>query len=187
MSAPALAPVLDTARLSLRQPVTEDTDAIIAIAGDWEVARRLARMPHPYAAADARFFLDHIVTTEPTWAMVLKPTGALVGIVGLAPLANGLAEFGYYVSRPDWGRGYAGEAAAAVVEHGFRAMALPAIASGFFADNPASGRVLEKLGFQVVGTGERFCLATRAIGASVDVELTRERWRRASARTDGAP
>jgi RimJ/RimL family protein N-acetyltransferase len=45
---------LDTARLHLRRPVEQDADAIIAIVGDWEVARRLARVPHPYTHADVR-------------------------------------------------------------------------------------------------------------------------------------
>jgi RimJ/RimL family protein N-acetyltransferase len=59
---------LDTARLHLRPPVEQDAAAIIAIAGDWEVARRLGRVSHPYTDADVRFFLDYVVPSEPTWA-----------------------------------------------------------------------------------------------------------------------
>ena len=59
---------MDTARLHLRPPVEQDAAAIISIAGDWEVARRLARVLHPYTDTDVRFFLDHVVPNEPTWA-----------------------------------------------------------------------------------------------------------------------
>ena len=150
----------------------------MAIAGDWQVARRLSRVPHPYTAEDARFFLDHVVTTEATWAMILKATQAMVGAVGLTRRTEGTAELGYYVGQPHWGRGYASEAAAAVVNHGFTKLGLSLIVGGFLADNPASGQVLLKLGFEVTGAGERFSMATGTAMPSVEVELTRERWER---------
>ena len=56
-------PDLATARLSLRRPAERDGAAIISIVGDWDVARRLARVPHPYGPDDARFFLDRGVGT----------------------------------------------------------------------------------------------------------------------------
>ena len=57
-------PVLHTDRLLLRRPDERDIPAIVDIAGDWEVARRLARMPHPYTISNARFFLDVVVPSE---------------------------------------------------------------------------------------------------------------------------
>jgi RimJ/RimL family protein N-acetyltransferase len=162
---------LDTARLHLRQPVEQDADAIISIAGDWEVARRLARVPHPYTDADARFFLNHVVPNEPTWAILWRETSRLIGVISLAPAPDGQsAELGYYIARGHWGRGVATEAALAVAKVGFESFGYFKLTSGFHADNPASGRVLAKLGFTIVGASSRPCLADGKDKSSVDVE-----------------
>jgi RimJ/RimL family protein N-acetyltransferase len=162
---------LDTARLHLRQPVEQDATAIVAIAGDWEVARRLARVPHPYTDTDVRFFLDHVVPNEPTWAILFRETGRLIGIIGLAPAPDARsAELGYYIARDHWGRGVATEAARAIIEVGIESFGFLKVTSGYHADNPASGRVLAKLGFTIVGTSHRPCLAEGRDKSSVDVE-----------------
>jgi RimJ/RimL family protein N-acetyltransferase len=110
-------PLLETERLLLRRPDDGDTGSIMAIAGDREIARRLARMPHPYDQKDARFFLDEIVPNEWVWAITLRASGTLVGMVGLSPDADqDMAELGYYVDRRHWGLGIATEAARSVVD-----------------------------------------------------------------------
>lgn len=162
---------LDTARLHLRQPVEQDAGAIIAIAGDWEVARRLARVPHPYTDADLRFFFDHVVPNEPTWAISWRETRELIGMIGLAPTADGRsAELGYYIARGHWGRGAATEAALAITRVGFESFGYLKLTAGYHADNPASGRVLTKLGFTVAGVSSRPCLAEGRHKPSVEVE-----------------
>jgi RimJ/RimL family protein N-acetyltransferase len=169
-TAPVTTP-LDTARLHLRRPVEGDAEAIIAIAGDWEVACRLARMPHPYTEADVRFFFGHIVPHEPTWAIVWRETGRLIGMIGLAPAPDGRsAELGYYVARDHWGRGIATEAALTIARIGFQSFGYPKLTSAYYTDNPASGRVLAKVGFTVVGTSSRPCLAEGKNKAVVEVE-----------------
>jgi len=165
-------PELNTPRLHLRRPVERDAEAIIAIAGDWEIARRLARMPHPYGPAEVRFFFDHVVPNEPTWAIEWRETGRLIGITGLAPAPDaGSAELGYYIARDHWGRGVATEAARAVTKLAFESFGYRKLTSGYHADNPASGRVLAKLGFTMVGTANRPCLAEGKDKACVEVEL----------------
>jgi RimJ/RimL family protein N-acetyltransferase len=162
---------LDTARLHLRQPVEQDAEAIIAIAGDWEVARRLARVPHPYTDADLRFFFAHVVPNEPTWAILWRETRELIGMIGLAPSPDGRsAELGYYIARGHWGRGAATEAALAITRAGFESFGYLKLTAGYHADNPASGRVLTKLGFTVAGLSSRPCLAEGRNKPSVEVE-----------------
>jgi RimJ/RimL family protein N-acetyltransferase len=162
---------LDTVRLHLRRPVEQDADAIISIVGDWEVARRLARMPHPYTEADLRFFFDHVVPNEPTWAILWRQTSRLIGMIGLAPAPDGRsAQLGYYIARDHWGRGIATEAARAITRVGLETFGYHKLTSGYHADNPASGRVLAKVGFTVVGTSSRPCLAEGMDKASVEVE-----------------
>src|ERR1700722_5300412 len=165
-------PILETARLRLRRPEAGDIASIMAIAGDWDVARRLSRVPHPYGETDARFFLETIVPTEWTWAITFRASGELIGMTGLTPQpAHDVAELGYYVARPHWGIGIATEAARAVVEYGFRAAGLARLTSGYFLDNPASGRVLRKLGFVEVGRTERHSLASGSTAPSVEMLL----------------
>jgi RimJ/RimL family protein N-acetyltransferase len=165
-------PVLETQRLLLRRPDARDIASIVAIVGDWEVARRLARVPHPYGETDAQFFLDVIVPNEWVWAITWRVSGELVGMVGLTPEAGqDAAELGYYVDRRYWGIGIATEAAKSVLDYGIHVLGLRRLTSGYFLDNPSSGRVLSKLGFVEVGRAERSCLATGSIESSVEMRL----------------
>ena len=165
-------PVLEAERLLLRRPDAGDIDSIIAVAGDREVARRLARVPHPYGESDAHFFLDMIVPNEWVWGITWRASGELVGMVGLTPEAGqDAAELGYYVDRRYWGIGIATEAAKSVLDYGIHALGLRRLTSGYFLDNPSSGRVLSKLGFVEVGRAERPCLATGSIASSVEMRL----------------
>ena len=164
--------VLETERLLLRRPDDGDVDGIIAKAGDWEVARRLGRVPHPYGASDARFFLDTIVVNEWVWAVTWKANGEFIGTVGLTPDPHKRsAELGYWIARSHWGIGIATEAARAVVDHGFQVLGFDFLTSGHFVDNPASGRVLGKLGFVEIGRAERPCLASGTKRAAIELRL----------------
>jgi RimJ/RimL family protein N-acetyltransferase len=165
-------PNLETERLILRRPEMGDIPAIIAIAGDIEVSRRLARVPHPYGEADAQFFLSEIVPNEWTWGITLRPSGTVIGMVGLSPQAEpNTAELGYYVDHRHWGQGIATEAARAVLDYGLTVLKLSRITSGHFLSNPASGRVLTKLGFVAIGQDERHCLATGITEPSASMVL----------------
>ena len=165
-------PDLATERLCLRRPNDKDVEAIVGIVGDWEVARRLARVPHPYGPADARFFLEQVVPAEWVWAMTLQGDDTLLGTIGLTP-EDGVdrAELGYWLSPAHWGRGITTEAARAVVSFGFECVGLPVLTSGYFEDNPASGQVLRKLGFVEAGRVMRPCLAAGGEVPSIRMEL----------------
>jgi RimJ/RimL family protein N-acetyltransferase len=161
-----------TERLYLRPPAWADAEAVIAICGDWEIARRLGRVPHPYGHSDFCFFLEQVVVLAPTWAIVLRETNVLVGVIGLAPHQDGQsAELGYYIGRSHWGRGLATEAGQAVVRLGVEDIGYERLTSGYHADNPASGRVLAKLGFKPIGTSNRMCLAEGRDKPATDLEL----------------
>jgi len=165
---------LQTYRLLLRPPAASDAERIIAIAGDWEVARRLGRVPHPYGAADFQYFIEHIVPHEQVWAIIPRESGGLIGVIGLTPGRDlTCAELGYYIDRAFWGRGYATEAALAIVQHGFERCGYEKLTSAHFVDNPASGRVLAKAGFVVTRTAMRHCLAEGLDKASVELERVR--------------
>lgn len=166
-------PVLHTTRFGIRKPVEKDIPAIVSIAGDWEVASRLARMPYPYSKENAHFFLAEIVPHELAWAIVDRRSDQMVGVIGLAPCEHppGSIELGYYIGRQHWGQGIATEVGAVVTALGIGLVGQRNVRSGYFVDNPASGRVLEKLGFVTVGTSERPCLTTGEAKQSIEVAL----------------
>lgn len=165
-------PTLVTERLVLRRPVAADAAAIVAIVGDIEVSRYLARVPHPYTAQDAAFFLDQIAPNEWVWAITLRDHDELIGMVGLTPEeGRETAELGYWLAKPYWGQGIASEAARRIVEFGFAELGLPCITSGYFTGNPASGAVLLKLGFVEIGETMRSHLAEGKDMAAKDLRL----------------
>lgn len=165
-------PDLATERLFLRRPDDRDVNSIVGVVGDWEVARRLARVPHPYGPADARFFLDHVVPAEWVWAVTLRGSDTLLGAIGLTPEEGvDAAELGYWLSPAHWGNGITTEAARAIVAFGFESLGLPVLTSGYFEDNPASGSVLRKLGFAETGRVTRPCLAAGGELPLITMEL----------------
>ena len=95
----------------------------------------------------------------------------LVGSCGLGRRASGAVEFGYWIARPHWGRGFASEAGRALIAIA-RALGLTRLEASHFLDNPASGRVLEKLGFQSTGISRRAqrCPRRRDPGALLRLE-----------------
>jgi RimJ/RimL family protein N-acetyltransferase len=142
-----------TLRLLLRPGFPEDAPALAAAIADEAIARNLATVPWPYRIRDAEAFLagprDPVL---PSLLVFERTSGAprLVGSCGLGRRPSGAVELGYWIARSDWGRGFATEACAALVEIA-RALGLPSLEGSHFTDNPASARVLEKLGFEPLG------------------------------------
>jgi RimJ/RimL family protein N-acetyltransferase len=157
-------------RLFLRPAFPEDSGAILAGIGDEAIVRNLARAPWPYGIEDARNFaalpqdmrLPHFLVTLPG-----------VGVIGSAGLGEheGEPELGYWIARAHWGQGYATEAAQAVLRIA-RTLGHTRVVAGHFVDNPASGKVLRKLGFRPTGRpGQRFSAARGERVDSVEYAL----------------
>jgi RimJ/RimL family protein N-acetyltransferase len=142
-----------TSRLLLRPGFPEDAPALAAAIADRAIVRNLAVVPWPYSLRDAEAFLasprDPILPS----LLIFERTRSeprLVGSCGLGRRPSGAVEMGYWVARPYWGRGFATEAGAALIDIG-RTLGLTALEGSHFLDNPASARVLEKLGFEPAG------------------------------------
>ncbi len=148
-------PVLRTARLVLRSLALTDVPTVTRLAGAREVAATTLRIPHPYAEEHARQFISACpAEAEAGRAFVFAITAGdeLCGAVGLHIEAQHRhAELGYWIGVPYWGRGYATEAARAVVAFGFETLKLERVFAHHFAQNPASGRVLQKIGMRHEG------------------------------------
>jgi RimJ/RimL family protein N-acetyltransferase len=151
-------------RLFLRPGWPKEWEELLTLIDDEGVVRNLARAPWPYTAEDARAFaarqherlLPNFFITLPSGA---KETGGarLVGHVGLARDGADV-ELGYWIGRPFWGQGYATEAARALLSLA-KVLGHKRLVASHFIDNPASGKVLRKLGFCPTGVvRDRFSL-----------------------------
>ena len=142
-----------TPRLLLRPGFPEDAPALAAAIADQAIARNLANVPWPYRMRDAEAFLasprDPVL---PSLLIFERSNGAprLVGACGLGRRPSGAVEMGYWIARAYWSRGFATEACVALVDIA-RTLGLPSLEGSHFLDNPASARVLEKLGFEPRG------------------------------------
>jgi ribosomal-protein-alanine N-acetyltransferase len=154
--------LLETKRLMLRPLKAADIGRFLPLIADFEVAKNLATVTHPYTEDDACAFVTrnaHGWTggNDCGFAVLRKQDGSFIGMCGVHPQRDW--EFGYWVGKPHWDKGYATEAGARVVAFAFGELFADQLKAGWYVDNPASGRVLEKLGFTPAGTAEQACLA----------------------------
>lgn len=173
--------VIGTRRLVLRPLRDGDAAAIFASFNDWDVVRFLSSPPWPYARADAesfvRLMLDPAADAEIAFAVTLN--NRLIGSVGVRERpASHLQEgagpnIGYWLGRKYWGHGYMTEAVRALIGHVFALSRAEAIYSGAFADNLASLRVQEKVGFIHAGNTVLLSRPTGCELAHVNTVLTR--------------
>lgn len=169
-------PVLATENLVMRAPQEGDLAQLAELADNHHVAQMLARMPHPYGAAEARAFLAMTRARRGgvAYALTLAGSGAFVGCAGLDATERGL-ELGYWVGEPFWKRGYATEAAHALVDLAFRRTRIQVLHAACRVINPASRRVIHKCGFQYAGQG----MLNSIVAGQVPVEryrLDRKTW-----------
>ncbi|MEP6765084.1 MAG: GNAT family N-acetyltransferase [Gemmatimonadaceae bacterium] len=163
-------PVLRTNRLILRAPEYRDVEQMHLLAGDKRVAEMTLTIPHPYPEGLAEQWVrerhaQRDEGTGVTFAIALPREGErhqsapdeFIGAVGLSLVpTHRRAELGYWVGVPYWGRGYVTEACAALVEWAFRELRLNRIEARHYTHNPASGRVMQKIGMQFEGVQRRY-------------------------------
>jgi RimJ/RimL family protein N-acetyltransferase len=143
-----------TERLLLRPAWEEDAEAVFPAIADERIVRNLATAPWPYLPEHASGWVAAERPAHRPACLIFLRAGeapALVGGIGIHDTPQGDVELGYWIARSHWGRGYASEAGEAVVRFARTALRLPRLVAGHFLDNPASGSVLRKLGFQPTG------------------------------------
>jgi RimJ/RimL family protein N-acetyltransferase len=147
---------VETAQLVLRAHEVADIDPVFAIQGDREAMR------HTYCAPDREATWRHLEAHAAQlaangfapWVAVLRETGDVVGWGGLMtdPFDPGWGpEVGYFIDKACWRRGLASEIVGAALALAFAKIGLPEVRAFACPENPASIRVLEKLGFQLQG------------------------------------
>jgi len=150
-------PTLETERLVLRPFEPDDAPEVQRLAGARAVADTTLVIPYPYPPNAA---VEWIATLAPrfaagtlvSFAITQRSEASLVGAIGLHIVSeHRRAELGYWIGVPFWGRGFATEAGRAMLEFGFRRLGLHRIHANHLTRNPASGRVLQKLGLRLEG------------------------------------
>ena len=143
---------LTTERLIIRPWTTADRPALIRMATDPDMVRYVTDgVPWTDERIDA--FLDRQAGYYEQNGLAFgaledRVTGEVIGLCGVQPLDNGEFELGWWIWKTHWGRGFATEAARAVVEHARSAMALDRLVAVIDPPNAASIRVAEKLGLR---------------------------------------
>jgi RimJ/RimL family protein N-acetyltransferase len=182
-------PTLETARLVLRPFRLDDAPDVQRLAGDRAIAATTLAIPHPYVDGMAQKWISKHQTYFDqgkgiTFAISRRTDGSLVGAMSLMGLeADHQAELGYWVGRPYWDQGFCTEAGEAVLRYAFTQLDLVRVHCHHFARNPASGRVMRKLGMQHEGTRRRH---VKKWGKFEDVELygiLQEDWKKAAKKT----
>jgi len=142
---------IETERLILRPYTLADSSKVTALAGDIRVAATTLNIPHPYSEDLAKEWISSHENnwrerTEISYAVVLKSTSSLVGTVSLVSISGSEAELGYWIGHEFWGKGYGTEAASALVHQAFEAFSISVIIAEHLVSNPASGKVMTKIG-----------------------------------------
>ncbi|MCB2155611.1 GNAT family N-acetyltransferase [bacterium] len=156
-SVPRLQPSLETRRLILRPFALTDAPEVQTLAGEREIAETTLNIPFPYEDGLADQWIrthrrDFEQGRVAIFAIVRQSDGLLIGAIGFVlTLNHGHGELGYWIGRPFWNKGYCSEAAEEMLRYGFEELNLHRIHAHHFTRNPASGRVMEKIGMQHEG------------------------------------
>ncbi|MGP1274144.1 MAG: GNAT family N-acetyltransferase [Caulobacterales bacterium] len=169
---------LNGERVMLRLLKLEDSGWISHGTTNRKVTDMTGRIPYPNPPLGAELYVLTCQAAEANRgdrvrAIIRKADGAGMGMIGLHPRKDGAVEFGYWLGEPYWGQGYATEAAKLLLDAA-DADGIAPIVAGHYADNPASGRVLEKMGFAYTGEVPRAFSSGRLASAPCPRMLRRQ-------------
>ena len=151
-------PEIELERLYLRPYTLADANDVQNLAGDWEIAKTTLNVPHPYEDGMAEEWIKtHRKEFEKgnlvTLAITHHEEGYLIGTINIKlnqKFENG--ELGYWIGKRYWNNGYCTEAAKGMLKYGFEELKLNRIYATYLKRNPASGKVMKKLGMKYEGT-----------------------------------
>ncbi|WP_080723182.1 GNAT family N-acetyltransferase [Agrobacterium tumefaciens] len=140
---------LKSSRLVLRPFRMTDSSPLARLTNDPLILRNLLRTAYPFETDDARRLIRRIAERRlPVWAV---DDGRLVGLIGLS------GEFGLWLDRRVWGKGYGEEAGRLVIDYAFQHLGIRTLRANPLFDNRASHRLMDKLGFVATGRANAFC------------------------------
>lgn len=153
MTRRTLALPIETARLTLRDFVRTDFDAIYAYSSDARVTKYLFFGPRDLdSTAD---YLENLLASQVEsprlrfeLAVQENASGRVIGACDLSYIESNVLDLGYMLGLPDWGKGYATELALALIEAAFSDLRAQRVISTVDVNNRASIHVLEKIGMR---------------------------------------
>jgi len=139
----------------MRPPAPGDEDAITHHMSERDIVWHLGRAPYPYQLSDAEYWIqkaakDRAAGREYAFVITTDEEG-IIGSTGFNRAVGDVWEIGYWLAKDWWGQGLVTEAARGLLDWGRREHGIESFMAGHFSDNPASGKVLLKLGFDPVG------------------------------------
>ncbi|KAA1180206.1 GNAT family N-acetyltransferase [Rhizobium tropici] len=155
---------IQTARLLLRPTSAPDAERAFEIQSDWNVTRMLSNATYPPGRQDIEsWFSSHGQewVDGTAYRFAIEQAGRMIGVVDVDGISGVEGSLGYWLEKSAWGKAYAFEAAQALIGFVFHEAGLTRLESGHASDNPASGRVLTKLGFARIDTRELFSRSRR--------------------------
>ena len=161
---------IKTKTLLLRPVESSDAERFYRLCNDIDIARNTARIVHPYERAEADAFVARrgagAFGDENEYVFAACFDDEIVACAGVHETSPGVCEIGYWVGADYRRRGFATEAARAVTQFAFDKLKAKTATAGHFADNPASGRVLERAGYK--RTGDIIQMHSAGRGCEVD-------------------
>jgi ribosomal-protein-alanine N-acetyltransferase len=151
----------DDCRFLFQAVKSSDAEVLVRHLRDIRITR-YTYIPHPYTIAHARQFIRRAQRLRRLGKGVIlnivdEETGQFIGAIGVMSIdwANRKTEFGYWLAREYWGRGYMTEATRLFITYVFETLKLERLYAHVFAPNIASQRVVEKIGFRLEGVVRR--------------------------------
>ena len=171
-----------TPRLLLRDFVAADCVAVHSYASDPATTEHMFYAPWSWQQAAA--YVESMIASQQQlprrlweFAVTERATAKLIGSIDLTPEGHDAADLGYMLDRSAWGKGYASEAAAALVDAGFARLGLRRIVAVCAVENAASMRVLLKTGLRHIDTVHNYRRAKNRDFAVHRFEIRVGEWR----------
>lgn len=148
---------IHTDRLYLRLFEKNDAETVKELCNNINVYKTMLYIPYPYSLNDALVWIEnHKKNFDEDrlyeFAITDKESGDVLGAISLSnnqKYKNG--EMGYWIGEKYWGNGYGTEAAKAIIEFAFVEKKFHKVFARYFKSNPASGRIMEKVGMEQEG------------------------------------
>lgn len=172
-------PVLEGERLRLRPLTIDDVGEVARLAGRREIASTTSSIPHPYSEELAREWIETRTGNDlgVVYAVTLKSHCGFVGTIGLRlDPENAQAEMGFWIDVDCWGKGYATEAGKLILRLAFEDLQLNRVYARHMARNPASGKVLAKIGMKHEGVLRQAMKKWGVFEDMVQLAILRQDW-----------
>ena len=161
---------IKTKRLVLKKPTKKiNKKLIVSQIGDWEVAKWLSGVPYPYTEQKAEEWLNNINDDDLLFSIFRN--NSLIGGVGLSLEEDNDWDLGFWIGQGHWGKGYATEAAMALIQYVNKEFHLKQINACYIKGNTGSSNVLMKLGFQEIGECEVYFLSRKKTMTCIKLSL----------------